>query len=78
MAVQVKRPYFGADRGVHVVADAVAVVQNGLGLQSVGRNPAQNVQAGAEGVALGGTPVELAEAQILRSRCGRASGTADR
>ena len=52
-------------RRVHVVADAVAVVQHGLGLQPVRRNPAQQVQAGAEGMPLGGTPVELAEAQVL-------------
>ncbi len=34
-------------------------------MQTVGGNPTQHVQAEAEGIALGGTVVDLAEAQIL-------------
>jgi hypothetical protein len=53
-----------ADSGVGVVAHAIAVVEHSLGLDAVWRNPAEVVEAGADGVLFGGAPIDLAEAEF--------------
>ena len=53
-----------AHRRVAVRAHARAIVQRRLRLKSVGRNPAQVVEAGAEAIGLRRHPVQLAEEQV--------------
>src|SRR5437588_12573876 len=59
-----RAPIAGAHRGVAVGPYALAVVEHGLRLKTVGRNPSQVIEAGAQVVALCGKPVELAKAQL--------------
>src|ERR1019366_4658682 len=51
--------------GVAVVGERVAVGQNTLRLDAVGRYPSHEVQIEAERVTFGGTPVDLAETEFL-------------